>query len=714
MSFLHLLPDPRSAQLIVRSVIAPVVLLVAACGGGGGDPPPAPTESVFLSGTAATGAPMVGATIVVLDATGTEVQVCRDASNAVVACTTGADGRFTLGLRAGAQAPLVFSATPADGGLTHVSMLDQAQDGDTVNVTPITTLIAAALSPSGNPHTLQPGDFDPASLQAALAEIVAALQPLFDAVGTTVNPITGAFVADGTGLDRALDVLDVQMGPDANGVFVVSAEIRLNGDDVQPASVVIAGGGNPVTQNMASVTPAALPVDGVAPLLADLLQRMGACYNLPHAMRVNTATTPHSLIASACTGLFVDGDPASYLSNGYRAGPGAAFSGMFGNRDTSGPAGVPNALTFDQPVYEYTRDGAHAGDVVFTFRWRDLLGNQGWEQGVVRMQNDRFHFIGNQYAYDAHVRPYVQRREFLEADSSDFSYFSTGYNTWVRNHLDGAGNPLFDRVQFTSPGGRVLTVWPAAGLDRLNYRLTNGTVSSTSVINLQWGYFSGGSVGPSGTDLADLETGRVFARDAAGNPQPWTSEQIQAIPNQGKWRLDFFLAGNASSTPDATQWHTTQSRARTLPEVQAMTWAAFVPEVVGMMRADIDAARGGIPFDAPDVIELQPTQPGDPLNYWSVPSGALTPTSVLVNGSYTDGVITQRFNDGQSVRTSMRTTRIFCARASAADAHCELDGSGNSTGRFNAGSVIHSIDLWGRTDRGVEQANLYALYRRLP
>lgn len=692
-------------------------LTLAACGGGGGDGgagglPPAPLTS--LSGTAATGAPLVGATIVVRDATGAQVQVCRDAASNVVACTVGADGRFSLGLRDGAQAPLVLTATPADGGPAQVGVSAQATDGSTANITPITTLVAATLSPNGNPHDLSAADFDAADLQTALATIVSALQPLLDAVGSTLDPLTDAFATDGTGMDKALDVLDVQMGLDAAGVFVVRAEIKLNGDSAQPASLVIAAGGAPATQNMASVTATSLPADGVSMQLAALMQRMAACYNLPHALRVNTATTPHSIIASACTDLFANSDPSSYLHNGGRVGPGRAFSGMFANRDTGGPTGGLNTLTFDQPVYEYTRTGAEAGDVVFTFRWRDLNGNQDWEQVVVRPQNGQLHFIGNQYLYDARVRPFVQRREFVESASSGFSYFASGYNTLARNHLDGAGNPLFDRVQFVSPSGRVLTVWPSPGFDRLNYRLANGTVSGTPIVNLQWAYFSGGSVGPSGTDLADLETGRIFARDASGNPQPWTNEQIQAIPNQGRWRVDFFFAGNTGTTPDATQWHTTQSRAQTLAETRALAWAAVVPEVVAMMRADIDPARGGILFDQPDFLDLRPLLPGDPVHYWSVPTNAIAPTNVLVNGTYTEGALVQRFNDGQGVRTTATTTTIYCSPASAADVHCELDGSGNSTGRFRAGNVVNTLELWARDGRGVERSHLYALYQRLP
>lgn len=708
-------PAGRASAVLILS------LSLAACGGGdgggGAQAPSAPLAA--LSGTAATGAPMAGATIVVRDATGAQVQVCRDAADVVVPCTTRPDGSFTLSLRAGTQAPLVLTATPVGTGMAQVSMTGQAQDGNTVNITPITTLIAATLSPDGDPHALQPGDFDQAALQAAVAEIVAALQPLLDAVGTTADPLTGAFTADGTGMDKALDVMDVQVVTDAGGVTTVVAEIKLNGDDTQPASLTLVGGGPPVAANMAGVTPAALPDDGVAPLLADLLGRMSDCYNLPFNARVNTATVPHSIVASVCRDLFVDSDPGTYKSNGYVFGPAEgnamrAFTSMFRNRDASGPAGGANTVTFDQPIYEFTRSGAHAGDVVFTYHWRDLYGNEDWDQAVVRKHAGQLRFIGNQYNHEASVRPFVQRREFVESSSGGFSYFSSGYNTWVRNQLDGAGNPLFDRVQITTPSGRLLTVWPSAGFDRLNYKRANGSVSGTPIINLQWAYWSGGSVGASGFDLADLETGRVFARDASGNAQQWTDDQIKAIPNQGKWRFDFFLAGNTGATPDETQWHTTLSRAQTLGEVQGLAWARLAPDFVSFTRSGIDPGRGGYPLAGGEFIDLQPTEPGDPVNYWSVPAFALAPTRVNVNGAYSDGVISQGFSDGQGVLSTATTTQIRCDMASAADQHCEVDGSGSSTGRFKAGSVINTLELWGKTGRGVERSSIYALYRRVP
>jgi hypothetical protein len=106
---------------LLRTRMAAAVAIscgLLACGGGSGDPARGGSAGdVTLSGTAATGAPLVGAAIVVTDALGAEVQVCKDSTGLVVTCKTQPDGGYMLTIKAGAQAPLVLKATPAQGGL---------------------------------------------------------------------------------------------------------------------------------------------------------------------------------------------------------------------------------------------------------------------------------------------------------------------------------------------------------------------------------------------------------------------------------------------------------------------------------------------------------------------------------------------------------------------------------------------------------------------
>jgi hypothetical protein len=98
-------------------------------------------KSVQLSGTVATGAALSGASLKVYDATGT--QICET--------VTGADGGYSCDLGLSPAAPFVLVATRDDERL--VSMFADAASS-TVNVTPLTNLIASTLSSNGDPGQL--------------------------------------------------------------------------------------------------------------------------------------------------------------------------------------------------------------------------------------------------------------------------------------------------------------------------------------------------------------------------------------------------------------------------------------------------------------------------------------------------------------------------------------------------------------------------------
>ena len=164
---------------------------------------------VVLSGVAATGAAMVGATVRVVDARGFEVG--RSAQ-------VGSDGRFSVQLALEARAPFVLEAR-IDGGEPQVSVLDRVVGTTaTVNVTPITSLMAARLSPNGQPQGLvtrfeqaaasAPGAAPlptSAEIQTSRADILRIIEPVRLALGDTTDPVTGSFSVGGVGHDKLLD-----------------------------------------------------------------------------------------------------------------------------------------------------------------------------------------------------------------------------------------------------------------------------------------------------------------------------------------------------------------------------------------------------------------------------------------------------------------------------------------------------------------------------
>ncbi|QNA89663.1 hypothetical protein G4G28_16465 [Massilia sp. Dwa41.01b] len=130
-------------------LMAGMVSALAACGGGGGDsapppvvvvppppvvvvPPPTVSYAITMSGTAATGAAIAGATVTATCKTGTATAV------------TGTDGSYTVKVAVPGEGPCILSLT--QNGVTLRSIA--AGDGAKANITPLTEMFVAYISTS--------------------------------------------------------------------------------------------------------------------------------------------------------------------------------------------------------------------------------------------------------------------------------------------------------------------------------------------------------------------------------------------------------------------------------------------------------------------------------------------------------------------------------------------------------------------------------------
>ena len=251
-------------------------LLLAACGGGSSSspadpvPPVVPPPATTLSGTAAVGAPISGS-VVAIDSKG----------KVSTAVNTGAGGAFTVDV-AGMTAPFFLSITGSSGGKQVTLNSIATAAGQTVNITPLTDLIvstasgqpggtalaavcapvantvsAACTSALANAATQQ-------RLDAAVAAVVAMIKPIN--TGNT-NPLTGAFVANGTGMDAVLDQILVAPA-EAQGAMATVTLIATN-SALGSVTLPAAAGGAPTI-------PAATP-----PSDADLAKATAAASVLP-------------------------------------------------------------------------------------------------------------------------------------------------------------------------------------------------------------------------------------------------------------------------------------------------------------------------------------------------------------------------------------------------------------------------------------------------
>ncbi len=731
---------PAAAQPRPLSLLAAAVCLtLAACGGGGTGTaggsaavatPPGPASApelpvqLILSGVAATGAPMVGAAVRVVDARG--VDVARDIA-------VGADGRFSAELPATAQAPLALEAVLPDGDRL-VSVVDRASGATTANITPITNLIAARLSPNGRPEGLiqrfeQASAPAAADIVASKQEVLTAIAPLRQALGDTTDPISGRFSVGGTGHDKLLDSLSITIVPkDANSASIELTVRTVRADETPMPAVAFASNTavGQLPQVGAGLRREDLGADGVSARIDTFLAELNRCYALAVADRVTSTTvTPRSAALvkdGACKTMYYQADPAQFLDNGAVVGNGAAH-GLF-NADT---------LVFDRPVYEYTRAAVPNQSpemVVFTMRWTNQRSLAS-DSMVLHLRADAdgaLKLYGNQYRHAMSVRPIVLRQTYIRPDSGHMDNLRTGYNLLVANQQQD-GKPVYDRVEVSAPVGLersatrdVFVLRPMLGIS--NLRMT-GRFLATRSSNTVW--MGGGWIDPVAAANTTTTSGRSISHpielDGGGamwvnDPQGlgWGDDRLERLSHKSVWTFRYFLRGNTGDTPDAVQSMTTISRAPSVREVRQKPLATFTPATLdwmGRMSAEPSAnmfwmtARqdqmGPFPTDA-TALDFA----------WDVPTGALAPTNLngfgRTTSSYSVGWEQRTpFDRLVGVASTQRDARIDCATPSATLRSVLCHDNGTSD-RFSLSTMFSEFELWGKDLRQVEYSHSYATY----
>ena len=660
---------------------------LAACGSSSNDTAtatavPAPT-TFTVAGTAAIGAALDGATITVTGSDGKTYPVAGDPP-----VLTGTDGGYTITLPLTAKPPFVVTAVKNDVSL--VSVVPEAKDS-TTNITPVTNLIASRLSSSGDPAKLaaeiqaDPTLVDLAKVTSKVAEVVAVIKPVMDALGDTTDPLNGniqAAVAAGTGADKLLDSLAITITPSgANTVNIEVAVKQVQADEsAQPTAITFTGGTNATTPApLATIDPATLvtPPKGNGELIADLLARMTACVALPQTTRVN-GTGASDIVAPECLDVFWSKDPTTFLNNGARVSSTGAFAGLFGNG---------SGAVFDSGKYEFTRGN---GDLVIGYRQSDpVSGNFSYSTWVVRLDtnDNKLRIIGNQYKYNGAVNAYQQLRNFVVQPAADYS--STGYNLYVNNTADVAG---IVKVVVTSPKGKTLLLRPSAGSAYFPLVMVDPTSSAETVTGTNFVRLARQYLDTSNTlDPASADTRNFFSTDR------YTSADIVAIPAQAKWKFDYYTD---ETTIDATQYYTTRARAMTIEELAAQPLAnvaaANIADVTSKITSNTAATAWWLPVDTTGRVDID----------WEVPDGALAPTSIQVYGNYVTSSTTRAsFNDKTGVKSTDRSGSIACSSGGSSDTHCDSAGNFVGTDHFTG------IHLWVQDAAGRDFAHFYAFYK---
>lgn len=676
---------PKNLAMALASA---VMLTLAGCGGGSTTSTTLPATTI--SGVAATGAAFTDAIITVTDSKGAVV-----GTSAVI----GADGAYTITLLSSAVAPLVLTAsrTTADGAVESlVSVMPASSTATaTVNITPVTNLIAARLSSSGDPTKLAAelaagtSIVNATTVAATVADVQTILAPILTATGTTAtDPLNGTFATNGTGYDRLLDSLKVTITPASNTTTNVEIGIKQQlAEGTAPTAIQFTSGmGQTAAASVPAIpaiTPSSLIPSGTSALIAAHLAQLNTCFALPLSARITSGgTTAADIQAAECKNAFSSNNPALFKSNGKVVGLGKAFNGIFVDGGTG--------TVFSQGTYEFTRG---TGDIVIGYKSKDTAGNETFDTFAVRLDTDgKLKQIGNQYNYPGGVTANHQLREFVNQAAS--TYYSTGYNFNV---------PLIDGITYvtvTTPKGNTLTL--IRGSDSMvlpKQPVTSPLVASgTTFVRIRSEY-ADTTLSPAPAHPSTRESGLFFSASDS------TDTEISSFANQSVWTFTYYAGTVGSGTQQGVQHYKTRTRALTIAELRtqklANLAAASIPALQVSPTVNTATAPNNNSHTAlPTGAYVTPT--------WEVPTGALPPTQIKLFGNTqiypaTTPVTRTPFNDGQNVGSTLRTATIPCANGNG-EVHCLTNPSiGYQTYAWMTG-----VHLWARDVAGREFVHFYS------
>jgi hypothetical protein len=688
--------------------------VLVACGGGGGGvatelpnpdlggkkkpdtDDPSNTEKgtpVTLAITAAKGLAMVGATITVTDANGTS-STCSG--------TTDKDGKLSCTLPAGFTAPFVIVAQLDDE--KQYSVIPTG-GSSSVNVTPLTTVVVAGLSPSGDPAQFASevkADKTKASADEVKEQVTQLNTNLRAVIDVTVgkdsqlDPLAGQLQANtGTGQDKLLDTVKVSItAPDTRNNVTAKQVISLKAD---PDATVTISKGSPVEKNISTeqlTTAVTVANANPAVLVTDLMARMNACYALPVADRVAKIDvitgTAADVKADKCKNLFVDNDPSKFKNGGAFVSAKGAFKSLF----FSGG----NDVVFDQGNLEYVvrnPGAANDGFWVVSYRSTDKANNISYGNFALKNENGVLKQAGNQFDHDASVASFVQDREFI--NDPDSSYLSTGYALSVTNKVDGKGESIYRLVTVTTPKNKKLYLKPVAGCSLLGLALQSGKVNCTSFARLNYGYKDVSKTG----DIPATERDNLFFVPLESK---YTDAELVSIPDQGTWKFEIELTDGTK----VTQSHRTLSRAPTLGELRKTVFADLTSKAKANLVADTNT-YGGYVFAAGKNMDLSDNGAGD---YWTVPEGALAPTNIRIFGRAptVDSKPGNQFDDAATVLASARSALIKCSRLSIDDKHCDANVDVGKSGFYATGASATVLQLHANLPGNSTRSKHFAFY----
>jgi hypothetical protein len=414
-------------KLIKASLISSSVMVLAACGGGG--------TSLFdanpsLSGVAAVGAPMSGATITLYDAAGRTFTT-----------TAGADGSYNFSDLSAAVAPFQVQATATMGeaDVTHFALVPINGVDAVANVTPLTTAITALISPSDIPVPLSASQLSAISssdINGATTKVNTVIAPLVSGLNlpSDFDPLKTNFTANGTGADLLLDHIGVTIRPEG---VTISNKMAVVASGASSTSA----SGSQIVKN-SSAAPAALSATDVTNTngFDELAAKFTECFTVDPAERLVATSATAATLHVKCRGLA----KSDYLHNGT----------PFMNRWAKGLRATTLVNTvFARPVVRLrtsvpTLEIPDAPErIAVNFNFKDVNGAGYTTPEIIERQTDgSWLLVGNQREFNGYV----------ESQLTYYNDFSNlPYNNTNSSRVDAGFRILFDPRAYIGSNGSV-------------------------------------------------------------------------------------------------------------------------------------------------------------------------------------------------------------------------------------------------------------------
>lgn len=403
-------------------------------------------NQIWITGTVATGAPLVGVDVKIFDRTGA----------LIVTVKTDAEGHYDTGRLDKALAPYVVQAE----GLQHSLFSVQAVPGiSIVNITQHTHLISTLLSPSGNAANLaeevkaNPSVITVEKVAMKKEMVVQLIKPLTDALSINIDPISTPFKADGQGYDQVLDSTQVSIVPMVqNGIqssnIQLTYKTKLDFNDEAKKQLQFASfnsAAKSVETSRIQISKKDLIESDTMALVLKWVRNMNTCLHLPPEQRRSGPAGQQVLLAQSCKDVFYSGDIHSFMEYGWKI---EELFGIFGN--LSYPAEILSEVEF---VFE----SSHMGYKQVFIKLKALD-----DEGIPRRHfmslspdanlNNELRWRGNGYETKTVVRSQSQIRYF--PSSPDYDFTMSGFNFWIPNKDSTHATFNFDQVVITAPSGK--------------------------------------------------------------------------------------------------------------------------------------------------------------------------------------------------------------------------------------------------------------------